>query len=164
MILPTTYSAALLLLIVSMLGWGSWANTQKLSGKWRFELFYYDYSLGMLLCALIAAYTLGEMSSNDLTFTDNLLIAGRRQIVWAISAGGVFNLANLLLVAAIAVSGLAVAFPIGIGLALVIGVASNFLLNPQGNPMLLFGGVFLVVVAILVDAFAYSGYLADKLE
>lgn len=164
MILPTTYGAALTLLIVSMICWGSWANTQKLSGKWRFELFYYDYSLGMLICALVAAYTLGEMAPKELTFGDNLLIAGKRQMIWAVGAGAVFNLANLLLVGAISVSGMAVAFPIAIGMALVIGVVSNFLLNPQGNPILLFSGVFLVVVAIIVDAFAYSGYLIDKAE
>lgn len=164
MILPTTYGAALMLLILSMFCWGSWANAQKLAGKWRFELFYYDYSIGMLLCAVIAAYTFGQFLPKELTFSDNLLLAGRREMAWAIAAGGVFNLANLLLVAAIAVAGMAVAFPIGIGLALVIGVVANYILNPQGNPMLLFGGLVLVVSAIVVDAFAYSSYLDDKID
>jgi len=162
MILPNTYGAALALLIISMFCWGSWANTQKLSGKWRFELYYYDYSLGLLLCAVIAAYTAGQWLPQELTFSDNLLIAGKREMLWAGAAGAVFNLANMLLVAAIAVSGMAVAFPIGIGLALVEGVVWNYALNPQGNPILLFGGVFLVVGAIIVDAFAYSGYLDDQ--
>jgi glucose uptake protein len=162
MVLPTTYFAALLLLIGSMLCWGSWANTQKLAGKWRFELFYYDYSIGVVLCALVAAYTFGQLLPKELTFSDNLLIASKRQIVWAVGAGMVFNLANLLLVAAISVSGMAVAFPISIGLALVIGTVWSYSLNPQGNPTLLFGGAFLVVIAILVDAFAYSGYLDAK--
>ncbi len=164
MLLPTTYAAALLLLLGSMLCWGSWANTQKLTGKWRFELFYYDFSLGVLLCALIAAYTFGEMLPKELTFSDNLLIAAKRQMLWGFAAGAVFNLANMLLVAAIAVSGMAVAFPIAIGLALVIGVVWNYALNPQGNPLLLFGGAVLVVIAIVVDAFAYSDYLDAKLE
>ena len=164
MMLPTTYAAALLLLIVSMICWGSWANTQKLSGKWRFELFYYDFSLGLLLCAVIAAFTFGQMRPAELTFSDNLLIAAKRQMAWAVGGGVVFNLANMLLVAAVAVSGMAVAFPIAIGLALVIGGVSNFILNPQGNPMLLFGGALLVVVAIVVDAFAYSAYLEDKTD
>ncbi len=162
MLLPTTYQAALLLSILSMICWGSWANTQKIAGKWRFELFYYDFSIGVLICALIAAYTFGSMHSQDLTFSDNLLIAAKRQMAWAVGAGMVFNLANMLLVAAIAVSGLAVAFPIGIGLALVIGVVWNYMLNPQGNVVLLFGGAFLVVVAIIVDAFAYSAFLDAK--
>src|SRR5580658_3506398 len=162
MVLPTTYFTALLLLIGSMLCWGSWANTQKLAGKWRFELFYYDFSVGVVICALVAAFTLGELLPKELTFTDNLLIASRRQIIWAVGAGMVFNLANLLLVAAISVSGMAVAFPISIGLALVIGTVLSYSLNPQGNPMLLFGGALLVVIAIIVDAFAYSAYLEAK--
>ena len=162
MILPTTYQAALLLSILSMLAWGSWANTQKLTGKWRFEMFYYDYSFGVLLCALISAFTFGSMFPTELTFQDNFLIASKRQMAYAVGGGVVFNLANMLLVAAISVSGMAVAFPIGIGLALLIGVVLNFILNPQGNPVFLFGGSFLVLLAIIVDSLAYSGYLKDK--
>jgi glucose uptake protein len=162
MVLPTTYWAALALLIVSMLCWGSWANTQKLAGKWRFELFYYDFSIGVLLCAVIAAFTLGSLLSRELTFQDNFLIASKRQMAWAVAGGVVFNLANMLLVAAISVAGMAVAFPIGIGLALVIGVVGNYALNPQGNPVLLFGGAVLVVAAIVVNAFAYGTYSEQK--
>src|ERR1700689_1360153 len=108
MILPTTYEAALLLLIVSMFCWGSWANTQKLTGKWRFELFYYDYSAGVLLGALIAAFTFGELMPKELTFNDNLLLGGKRQMSYGVAGGVVFNLANMLLVAAISVAGMAV--------------------------------------------------------
>jgi glucose uptake protein len=164
MILPTTYQAALLLLLLSMFCWGSWANTQKLTGKWRFELFYYDYSLGVFLCAVVAALTFGELVPKELTFTDNLLLAGKRQMAFGIAGGAVFNLANMLLVAAISVAGMAVAFPIAIGLALVIGTIWNFALNPQGNPILLFGGAFLVVLAIVVDAFAYGSFIQAKQE
>lgn len=160
MILPTTYGAALALTILSMLCWGSWANTQKLTGKWRFELYYFDYAFGVLLCAIIAAMTFGSLNSQELTFMDTLALTAKRKMVWAFSGGVVFNLANMLLVAAISLSGLAVAFPIGIGLALVIGVVWNYLLNPQGNPMLLFGGAALVVVAIVVDAIAYRTHTA----
>src|ERR1700742_2185641 len=98
MILPTTYLGALLLMVFSMLCWGSWANTQKLAGKWRFELFYYDYSFGMLLCAIIAAFTFGSAMQNELTFQDNFLIAAKKQMVFALAGGAVFNLANMLLV------------------------------------------------------------------
>src|SRR5258705_13897279 len=104
MVLPQTYGAAVLLIIVSMLCWGSWANTFKLAGKWRFELFYYDYSLGVLLAAIIAAYTFGSMG-DDLSFSDNLIVAGKRKMGWG-GAGGVgFNLANKLFVAAISGAG-----------------------------------------------------------
>jgi glucose uptake protein len=157
MILPTTYLAALLLSILSMICWGSWANTFKLSKNWRFELFYFDYAFGVLIAAVVAAYTFGSMG-DELTFSDNLLIAGKRQMGYALVAGVVFNLANMLLVAAISISGLAVAFPVGIGLALVIGVFWNYLLRPAGNPGLLFGGAAIVVLAILVDALAYRNH------
>ena len=159
MIVPATYNSALLLIILSMICWGSWANTFKLAGKWRFELFYYDYSLGVLLAAIVAAFTFGSMGS-DLSFSDNMLIALRRNMAYAAVAGVVFNLANMLLVAAISVAGMSVAFPIGIGLALVVGVIWNYILNPQGNVILLAIGVALVAAAIIVDALAYRAHSA----
>ena len=103
MYLPTTYVAALLLTIVSMICWGSWANTQKLSGKWRFELFYFDYAFGVLLCALIAFFTLGSMNSAEITAMDTFALTGKMKMLYAFAGGVVFNLANILLVAAIAV-------------------------------------------------------------
>jgi glucose uptake protein len=157
MLIPQTYAGALILIVLSMICWGSWANTFKLAGKWRFELFYYDYSLGVLLAAIIAAYTFGSMG-DDLSFSDNMIVAGKRNMAYALAGGVVFNLANMLLVAAISVAGLAVAFPIGIGLALVVGVVWNYFLNPQGNPILLTAGVVLVVGAIIVDALAYASH------
>lgn len=162
MILPHTYSAALLLTILSMLCWGSWANTFKMSGKWRFELFYYDYSLGVLIAATFYALTFGNLGDEGFQFVDDLLKTGKRQIFFGGAGGIVFNLANMLLVAAISVAGLAVAFPIGIGLALVIGVVWNYTLKPQGNPALLFTGAAIVVLAIVVDALAYRGLEAGK--
>src|SRR5271154_3685681 len=155
MILPETYLSALLLIILSMLCWGSWANSFKLTGKWRFELFYYDYSLGVLIAATIYALTFGNLGSDGFSFLDDLMHAGRRQIFFGAVGGVVFNLANMLLVAAISLAGLSVAFPIGIGLAMVIGVVWNYVLKPQGNPALLFTGAAIVVCAIVVDALAY---------
>ena len=161
MMIPTTYAVALLLTILTMLCWGSWANTFKLAGKWRFELFYYDYSLGVLIAAIVAAFTFGSMG-DGLSFSDNLAIAGKRNMAFGLAAGAVFNLANMLLVAAISVSGLAVAFPIGIGLALVVGVIWNYALNPQGNPWLLASGVAIVMLAIVFDALAYKAHARQK--
>jgi glucose uptake protein len=161
MILPSTYVSALLLIILSMICWGSWANTMKLTGKWRFELFYFDYSLGVLLVAILAAFTFGSMGV-ELSVMDNLMITGKRQIAYAFAGGIVFNLANMLLVAAIAVAGLAVAFPVGIGLAMVIGVVWNYVLNPQGNPVMLFTGSGLVIAAIIVDSLAYTAHARLK--
>lgn len=163
MILPTTYATAMLLTILSMICWGSWANTFKLTKNWRFELFYFDFSFGVLIAALVAALTLGSMG-DDLSFSDNLLIAGKRQMAYALAAGIIFNLANMLLVAAISLAGLAVAFPVGIGLALMIGVVWNYIINPHGNPFLLFSGVALVMGAIIVDVFAYRAYAEEDGE
>ena len=156
MALPTTFATALCLLILSILAWGSWANFQKLAGKWRFELFYYDYSLGVVICAVIAAFTFGSMLPRELTFQDNLLIAGYHQMAYAGAAGAVFNLGNVLLVAAISMSGMAVAFPMALGLALAMQALGNF---HQSNAIVLFGGIVLLLVAVLTNAFAYSGYV-----
>jgi glucose uptake protein len=137
-----------------MIFWGSWANTFKLTKKWRFELFYFDFSIGLLLAAVIAAYTFGSMG-DDLSFSDNMMITGKRQIALGMLAGMIFNLANMLLVAAISLAGMAVAFPVAIGLAMIIGVVANYIIKPQGSPTLLFVGALLILVAIVVDALAY---------
>jgi glucose uptake protein len=155
MILPETYQAALFLMIVSMLCWGSWANTLKMCPRYRFQLFYWDYSIGMALGAIILGFTAGSLGSAGPSFLDAVMHAELSPILFAVLGGAIFNVANLLLVAAIDVAGLAVAFPVGIGLALVIGAISNYLVTPAANPMLLFGGVALVVVAIVLDAAAY---------
>lgn len=155
MILPHTYLATLLVVFFSMLCWGSWANTQKMSGKWRFELFYFDYAFGVLLAAVICAFTLGSLGFDGFSFLDDMMNAGKRYAALSFGAGVIFNLANMLLVAAIAVAGLSVAFPVGIGLALIIGVIWNYLIRPQGNAILLFTGCALVVAAMVVDALAY---------
>lgn len=165
MILPQTYLATLALMILSMLCWGSWANTFKLAGKqWRFELFYFDYAVGVLLAALVYAFTVGSLGFDGFSFTDDLLHAGKRQWLWGFAGGVVFNLANMLLVAAISLAGLAVAFPVGIGVALVVGVVWNYAIKPNGNPILLFSGVGVIVVAIVVDALAYRALALQKME
>jgi glucose uptake protein len=163
MFIPQIYAVALAMMILSMLCWGSWANTQKAVGSWRFELFYWDYVWGIVLCALLVGLTLGrtDPASPDSLF-QNLAQASHENITLAFAAGVIFNLANLLLVAAIAIAGLAVAFPVGIGLALIIGSVLNFVITPKGNPLLLFGGVALVAVAIVFDAMAYRKLSADR--
>jgi glucose uptake protein len=152
---PEAYSVALLFMIGSMLCWGSWANTMKLTPGWPFQLFYWDYVVGILAGSLFWGLTLGSVGGGALSFLSSVRSADTRHIVFAVLGGTVFNVANLLLVAAIEIAGLAVAFPIGIGLALVVGVLLNYFLTPLGNPLLLFGGVLLVVLAIIVDALAY---------
>lgn len=152
---PEAYAIALLFMIGSMLCWGSWANTIKLTPGWAFQLFYWDYVIGIIAATLLWGFTLGSAGGGELSFLRNIASADATHIVFALLGGAVFNVANLLLVAAIDIAGLAVAFPIGIGLALVVGVLLNYFISPQGSPLLLFGGVLLVVLAIVLDAMAY---------
>jgi glucose uptake protein len=156
MVVIQSYLVAVLMCVITMLCWGSWANTQKMaSKKWAFQLFYWDYSLGVLILSLILAFTMGSSGEEGRAFLADLRQADGMAIGSALLGGAVFNIANLLIVIAINIAGMAVAFPIGIGLALVIGVVVNYLATPLGNPVILFTGVALVVLAILLDAIAY---------
>lgn len=152
-----SYSTAILFCFITMLCWGSWANTTKLSsGKWRFELFYWDYAFGILILSLLIAFTLGSYGTVGIPFLENLQQADSENLFSAFIGGVVFNLANILLVSAIALAGMSVAFPVGIGIALILGVLVNYTVDPQGNALLLFGGVALIAVAILLNASAYK--------
>lgn len=156
MFIIETYPLAVFFCIVTMLCWGSWANTQKLAAaNWRFELFYWDYVLGILLLSLLFAFTLGSVGTEGRSFIADVQQADTLNIRSAILGGVLFNAANILLGAAIAIAGMSVAFPVGIGLALVIGVIVNYLDAPVGNAVMLFGGVGLIAVAILLNAAAY---------
>jgi glucose uptake protein len=157
MFIVENYGLAIMLCVVTMLCWGSWANTTKLTSKeWRFELLYWDYGLGILITTIILAFTLGSNGTEGRAFMNDLNQADAANIKSAIIGGVVFNLANILLVAAIGIAGMSVAFPVGIGIALVLGVVINYLGNPQGNPILIFSGVALIVIAILLNARAYQ--------
>ena len=151
-----SYSTAILFCIITMFCWGSWANTTKLSSPgWRFELFYWDYAFGILILSIIMAFTLGSSGSSGRSFLHDLHQAGNDSLLSAFIGGVVFNLANILLVSAIALAGMSVAFPVGIGIALILGVLVNYSDSPQGNAMLLFSGVALIAIAILINAAAY---------
>jgi len=157
MVVIQSYPLAVTMCIVTMLCWGSWANTQKLASKeWKFQLFYWDYCVGVVVLSLIAALTMGSTGSVGRSFGADLGQAAAAAIGFAFLGGVVFNLANILLVAAIDIAGMAVAFPIGIGIALVEGVIINYILKPAGNPVLLFIGVAGIAVAIILDALAYK--------
>ena len=157
MFIPQSYPLAIILCVVTMLCWGSWGNTQKLAGKsWRFELFYWDYVLGILLFSLLLGFTLGSTGENGRGFIKDIGQAEPGNILNAMIGGIIFNASNILLVAAMAIAGMAVAFPVGVGIALALGVIINYVFAPQGNPTLLFGGVILIVAAIIIDAVAYK--------
>ncbi|MGK5082598.1 GRP family sugar transporter [Bdellovibrionota bacterium FG-1] len=165
MFILNSYAMAVLFCVITMLCWGSWANTQKLAAKnWRFELFYWDYSFGVLLLALGLAATLGSNGIEGRPFLADMEQAGRSNIGSAFIGGVIFNIANILLVAAISIAGMAVAFPVGIGIALALGVIINYVATPVGNPLLLLGGVALVGLAILIDAKAYSRLVKQRAQ
>lgn len=157
MVLIQSYPVAVFMCVVTMICWGSWANTQKLASKeWRFQLFYWDYAIGVLLLSLILAFTMGSWGSSGRTFWEDLQQADPRWLGSALLGGVIFNLANILLVAAIDIAGLAVAFPVGIGLALVLGVATTYFARPEGNVPMLAAGVACIMAAIILDAIAYK--------
>lgn len=157
MFIVQSYPLAVIFCFITMLCWGSWANTQKLAtSSWRFELFYWDYVIGIFVCSLLMALTLGSTGDGGRSFTDDLQQASFENIGSAFIGGIVFNLANILFSAAIAIAGMAVAFPVGIGIALVLGVIVNYVSVQKGDPYLLFIGVALVSFAIILNAIAYS--------
>ncbi len=163
MILVQNYTLAVFFFVITMICWGSWANTQKLAQKnWRFELYYWDLTLGLLLTAFVAAITLGNFGSEGRTFFEDLSLANTSSIINAMLGGIVWNLGNILLVAAIAVAGMSVGFPIGGGIAWILGIIVNFILvvldkgKPEGNVVLLFTGVVVIIGAIYLSMLSYK--------
>lgn len=142
---------------ITMLCWGSWANTQKLATKeWRFQLFYWDYAIGVLLVSVLLAITLGSYGQAGRSFLNDLFQASGKSIRLSLIGGAIFNFSNILLVGAVDIAGLAVAFPLAIGLALVIATITNYIANPVGDAILLFCGVASVIIALIADAIAYK--------
>lgn len=162
MLLPTTATAVLVALILSLLGWGSWVCFYKATRRIRFEYLAYDFTWGVVLAAFGAAFTLGLWDSKELTFQDNYLLSGLRKMAWAGASGILFNLANMLLLAATSVSKISVAFPVAFGVAWAAGSVWDFWARPGVNPMLAFGGAFVVLVAAILSFVAYKWYLEDE--
>lgn len=157
MFIVNGYILAIVFCFITMLCWGSWGNTQKMAGKtWRYEFFYWDYVIGVLIMSVLFAFTLGSMGENGRSFLPDLAQAEWKNIGSAFLGGVIFNAANILLSAAIAIAGMSVAFPVGIGLALVLGVIINYLGAQKGDPVLLFIGVGLIAIAIIINAVAYK--------
>ena len=150
MFVVNSLPVAIIFCVITMLGWGSWANTQKLAGKerWPFQLFYWDYAIGVFLFSLVFSHTLGSFGSAGAPTRENLHQASWNFVVPALISGVIFNLSNLLLVVGIDAAGMSVAFPVGVGLALVIGTVESYVETPKGDPALLFTGVALIVFAI----------------
>jgi glucose uptake protein len=163
MFLPNSFPAALALMLLGMVCWGSWANPYKLTRNWRFELFYFDYAIGIFGTSLVAALTLGTFFGSP-TFLENLQTANRSALAYAILAGVVLNCGNVLLTAAMTLVGMATAFPVAVGLSFVMGTVLSYVVMPRGNPAFLFSGVFLVLIAVIVNAAAYRAASGVKVE
>ena len=156
MFIVQSYPLAIFFCFVTMLCWGSWGNTQKLAAKtWRYELFYWDYVIGLLLFSLLSAFTLGSFGTEGRSFLDDLMQADGRNLFSAFLGGVVFNASNILLAAAVALCGMSVAFPVGVGLALILGVLINYFGAAKGDPLFIFLGVALIAAAIVMNGLAY---------
>ena len=155
MTLPTTYLSALLTAIVCLACLGSWINALKMSKKWRFELFYFDLAIGLFAAAVIAALTLGTLGADGFTLQDDLMRAGKRTIVSGVAAGMVFNLGNMLMVGAASIIGISLAFPLAMGLGLLIGTVLAYISRPLGDPTVLWVGLALAFLAVVFAALAH---------
>ena len=156
MFTPQSLGLALVMMITSAICWGSWANTYKGVKNYRFELFYWDYAIGIFLISLVLAFTMGSTSHDSSSFLNNVSAADTSNIIWTMVGGAIFNLANLLLVAAIDMAGLAVALPVSIGIALVVGTVLSYILQPKGNLLFLGSGVLCALVAVILDGKAFG--------
>ncbi|MDQ1471160.1 MAG: glucose uptake protein [Bryobacterales bacterium] len=160
MILPGNYAVTLVLLILSLLFWGSWANTFKLTQKWRYELYYLDFSVGVVMAAFIAALTLGTLGWDGFSLLDDVRNAGKRQDMYALTAGAAFNLGNMLLVASLSLAGMSVALPIGLGTALIVGVIWTYFQSNGVNAVFLALGSLAVATGVVLTIAAYRSHLA----
>ncbi len=155
MFIVNSYTLAIIFCFITMICWGSWGNTQKLASKnWRYELYYWDYTIGILLFALLLVFTLGSFGDSGRGFLEDIRQVDARYIVNALIGGVIFNASNILLSASVSIAGMAVAFPLGVGLALVLGVFINYFSTPKGDPFWLFTGVILIVIAIICNGIA----------
>ncbi|MDX9726247.1 MAG: GRP family sugar transporter [Bacteroidales bacterium] len=163
MVLVQNYALAVFLCFVAMVCWGSWQNTQNLIGKeWRFELFYWDYTIGIFLFALLMAFTFGSFGSQGRSFIPDLAQADARNLLSSALGGFIWNIGTLLLVASISIAGMSVAFPVGGGLGWILGIYINYLGKPEGNPWLLFGGSAVIIIAILLSMQSYRKLASNQ--
>ena len=164
MILPGSYVFSLILLAVSLLLVGSWANTFKWTGgKWRFELYYFDFAVGAVLLTVIAALTLGSLGFDGFSFGDDLRLAGKRQDMFAFLAGGFFNLGNMLIVGGMSLTAMSVALPIGMTVGLAVGALADLAINRQASPLLVAGGVVVLILASVLMAMAWHKFAMARL-
>jgi glucose uptake protein len=162
MYLPSTCTVALLLTVLSTVCWGSFANTLKGTKNYRFELYNWDYTFGIFFMSVVLALTMGSVHGGPTAFLANMHGADNSNLFWAGLAGFIFNIANVLLIAGIEITGLAVAFPLSIGIALAEGAVLAYAIQRQGNPLLLGAGVLMGVLAVVLVGKSYKALRANS--
>ena len=162
MFTPHSFGTALTMMVVAAICWGSWANTFKGVRHYRFELFYWDYAVGIFVMSLVLAFTMGSGDGGPASFINNVKSADAGNLGWVLLAGVIFNLANLLLIAGIDLVGLATAFPVAIGIALVVGVVLSYVQEHRGNVNMLAAGMLCAVAAVILDGKAYGELKTGK--
>ncbi len=164
MILPASQAATLALLVISLICWGTWANTLKLAGKWRFELYFYDFALGFALLAVVAGFTGGSLASSELTFQENFLVASYRNVAYVLMAGVIFNVGNMLLTATVSAAGMALAFSVTGAVALTVATVRALIFDSPSGMLVALAGAALLLAAVVLAGYAYSQYLESLAE
>jgi glucose uptake protein len=164
MILPRNDSTLTVLLVLCMLCWGTWPIFHKMAKRYRFELFYFDFGFGMGFVALLCAFTVGSLGFDGFSFTDDLLNARKQEWLLAILAAMIFNFGNMLTLGASSITGIAVAFPLSFGVAMIVGSWMNYLGHPGIDSALMWGGTMLVIVSLILGSSAYSHLRAMQHE
>jgi glucose uptake protein len=164
MILAQNTTQALIVMLVGMLCWALWTSMYKLAGKWRYELFYFDLTFGLMFAAVVYALTLGTLGFDGFSFDDDLFHARKSQWLMAFAAGAIFNLGNMIMLGAVVIAGMSVAVPMGLGIGLMIGLGVKLVASSTGSPLLLFTGSACLVVAVVTIAVAYSFHVSARLD
>ena len=157
MILPGSELYNLILLAFGMLCMGTWANTYRMTSKWRYELYYFDFAMGVLLAAIVIGLTFGSMGWDGFDLGDDLRIAGKQKDALALTAGMVFNLGNMLLLGGLSIAGVTVAYLIGFGLMVMFGMVLSYVTSPIGSGGMLGAGAALVLAAAVLSG-SLRGY------
>jgi glucose uptake protein len=162
MILAQNHFQAILLLVIGALCWALWAGMHKMTTKWRYELFCVDFALGFAIASFIYAFTVGSLGFDGFSFLDDMMHAGKRQWIFAFSAGIVFNLANMILLGAVSVAGLSVAIPLGLGISSIFGLGAALIFGRVGHPLLVFAGSACFLVGVVLAAVSYTFLISDR--
>ncbi len=162
MYLVDNYSLAVFFTVITMICWGSWPNLQKLVPRYRFEMFYLDYALGILMFSVFMAFTFGSYGDSGRGFIADMSQAQPEFLFWATFGGFIWSTGTILITAGIAIAGMAVAFPIGGGIGWIFGILTSYIVRPESNPAYLFTGALFILAAIILSMLSYKRLATSK--